>query len=177
MPCSVSWLVNCRLWLIFDITFLSFFLEPYESVLSHLILPNIVRMYIQRSSRHPCIQPVIHSVISHTLPPTSGPGYRRDDSNMYGACSSRQWSLTTPPLSNASVKRQAINGDVCVCVCSVMHSNMHISRSYSFCLKIIIILQYYVLTNRDVLHVTPYVGKRVSGWSCCLSYHTFPPQA
>ena len=70
-----------------------------------------------------------------------------------------------PPLSNASVKRQAINGDVCVCVCSVMHSNMHISRSYSFCLN---------HRSRDVIHVPPVCRQTsIRLILLFLSYHTF----
>lgn len=69
-----------------------------------------------------------------------------------------------PPLSNASVKRQAINGDVCVCVCSVMHSNMHISRSYSFCLN---------HRSRDVIHVPPVCRQTsIRLILLFLSYHT-----
>lgn len=80
---SVSW---ARLTVDFDWSLIVFFfffyfifLEPYESAcLSYPILPIIVVSYVYPTEYVAGIHSFSHSVISHLLPPTYGPGYRRD---------------------------------------------------------------------------------------------------
>lgn len=78
---SISW---ARLTVDFDWSLMVFLFYLSGTLRICLVLPDttnysrIVCISNGVRSRHSCIHSFSHSVISHLLPPTYGPGYRRD---------------------------------------------------------------------------------------------------